>query len=100
MDNNSSDHSNIDKNKESSNSRRSFFRKFGVIGASAVAGGAAVYSGLKYEESKPNHDMVKVLTADNKLVEVPRDQIKDVKLDLTELQKQGREGLKGHRFVM
>lgn len=100
MGNNSSDHNNIDKNKESSDSRRSFFRKFGVIGASAIAGGAAVYSGLKYEESKPNHDMVKVLTADNKLVEVPRDQIKNVKLDVARLTKLGREGLPGRRFVM
>jgi len=100
MDNNISDHNNIDKNKESSDSRRSFFRKFGVIGASAIAGGAAVYSGLKYEESKPNHDMVKVLTADNKLVEVPRDQIKDVKLDVARMTKLGREGLPGRRFVM
>ncbi len=80
-------------------SRRAFFKKFGVIGSAAVAGAAAIYSGYKYEISKPNHDMVKVLTADNKLVEVPRDQIKNVMLDQMKLQKRGREGLAGHRWV-
>ncbi|MCK9411103.1 MAG: 4Fe-4S dicluster domain-containing protein [Prolixibacteraceae bacterium] len=88
------------KSQDSVDSRRTFFKRFGLVGAAAAAGGAAIYSGYKYEQNKPNHDMVKVLTADNKLVEVPRDQIKDVKFDLTRLQKQGREGLAGRRFVM
>jgi len=86
--------------QENGNSRRSFFKNLGLIGATAAAGGAAIYSGYKYEESKPGHDMVKVLTSDNRLIEVPRDQIKDVRVDHDKLQKQGREGLKGHRFVM
>ena len=82
------------------NSRRAFFKNFGLIGAATAAGGAAIYSGFKYEESKPNHDFVKVLTSDNRLVEVPRDSIKDIRVDVNRLQLQGREGLKGHRFVM
>ena len=92
----------INENEAQGNakSRRAFFKKFGLIGAVAATGGAAIYSGNKYEESKPNRDMVKVLTADNRLVEVPRDQVKDIKVDLTRLQKLGREGLKGHRWVM
>ena len=85
---------------DNKNSRRTFFKKFGLVGAAAAAGGAAIYSGYKYEETKPGHDFVKVLTADNRLVEVPRDSIKDIKVDLTRLQLQGREGLKGHRWVM
>ncbi len=102
MDNNSSEtnHKNIDKKSEGSDSRRSFFKRFGVIGAAAAAGGAAIYSGFSYEETKPNHDMVKVLTADNKLVEVPRDQIRDMKVDVSRLTELGREGLPGKRFVM
>ena len=63
------------KSQENADSRRSFFKRFGLVGAAAAAGGAAIYSGYNYEETKPNRDMVKVLTADNKLVEVPRDQI-------------------------
>ncbi len=94
------DTSNSNKTEESADSRRSFFKRFGLVGAAAAAGGAAIYSGYNYEETKPNRDMVKVLTADNKLVEVPRDQIKDVKFDVARLTKQGREGLAGRRFVM
>jgi molybdopterin-containing oxidoreductase family iron-sulfur binding subunit len=86
--------------KGGKNTRRAFFKNFSLVGAVAAAGSAAIYSGYKYEQSKPNHDFVKVLTLDNQLVEVPRDQIRDVKLDLSELQKKGREGLKGHRWVM
>lgn len=82
------------------NSRRAFFKKAGIIGGSVAAGAAAIYSGYRYQVSKPNHDMVKVLTADNKLVEIPRDQIKDVTVDQMKLQKRGREGLEGHRWVM
>ena len=97
-DNNSaSDHS---KAQDGADSRREFFKKFGLVGAAAAAGGAAIYSGYMYEENKPNHDLVKVLTADNKLVEVPRSSIKDMKMDVARLQKLGREGLPGHRWVM
>ena len=98
--NSDTEHNNISKIEEGTDSRRTFFKKIGMVGASAAAGGAAIYSGYKYEESKPNHDMVKVLTSDNKLVEVPRSQIKDLKVDLTRLQKLAREGLAGHRWVM
>ena len=94
------DQNNNENSNGSTDSRRSFFRKFGLIGASTIAGGAAIYSGFKYEESKPNHDMVKVLTADNKLVEIPRDQIRDVKVDVARMTKLGREGIPGKRFVM
>lgn len=89
-----------DNSHQESNGRREFFKKFGLAGAAAMAGGAAIYSGYEYEASKPNHDFVKVLTDDNRLVEVPRDQIKDIKLDVTRLQLRGREGLKDHRWVM
>jgi Fe-S-cluster-containing dehydrogenase component len=102
MSNNShkNDYESTNGSMDDRNTRRNFFKKIGLIGASAAAGGAAIYSGYMYEVSKPNHDFVKVLTADNRLVEVPRDQIKDIKVDQDRLQKQGREGLKGHRWVM
>jgi Fe-S-cluster-containing dehydrogenase component len=85
--------------EEPMSSRRSFFKKLGVVGGGIAAGGAALYSGYHYEQSKPNHDYVRVLTADNRLVEVPKDSMKEVKPDLDVLQKRGREGLKGHRWV-
>ncbi|MEI7829825.1 MAG: 4Fe-4S dicluster domain-containing protein [Prolixibacteraceae bacterium] len=88
------------KAEDATNSRRTFFKRFGIVGAAAAAGGAAIYSGFNYEETKPNHEFVKVLTADNKLVEVPRDQIKNMQVDLARLTAQGREGLAGHRWVM
>ena len=98
--NKKTDQENSNLSEENGNARRAFFKKFGLIGAATVAGGAAIYSGLNYEESKPNHDMVKVLTNDHKIVEIPRSQIKDIKVDLVRYQSQGREGLKGHRWVM
>jgi molybdopterin-containing oxidoreductase family iron-sulfur binding subunit len=96
----STGHDHANREPENGNSRRTFFKNLGLIGATAAAGGAAIYSGYQYEQSKTNHDMVKVLTSDNRLVEVPRDQIKDLKVDHNQLTKLGREGLKGHRFVM
>jgi len=87
------------KKEEMTGSRRDFFKRFGLIGGGIAAAGAAMFSGYKYEQSKPNHNYVKVLTADNRLVEVPKDSIREVKLDVTILQKRGREGLKGHRWI-
>ncbi len=102
MSNNNSQEGSEKPNKaeDASGSRRIFFKRFGLIGAAAAAGGAAIYSGYRYEETKEGHEFVKVLTADNRLVEVPRDQIKDLKMDLSRSQKLGREGLAGHRWVM
>ena len=98
--NHSAGQNHVDQESGNINSRRAFFKKIGLIGATAAAGGAAIYSGYNYEQSKPGSDMVKVVTSDNRIIEVPRDQIKESKLDHTELTKRGREGLKGHRFVM
>lgn len=84
--------------KASDNSRRDFVRKFGLFGAATAVGSAAIYAGYKFQKDKG--DMVKVLTEDNRLVEVERSQLLEVKVDHTTLQTQGREGLKGKRFVM
>lgn len=81
-------------------SRRDFLKKAGVFGAASVAAGVAIYSGYRFENSKNNKDLVKVLTADNKLVEIPRDQIQDFKPDLKALQTRGRDGIAGKRWVM
>jgi Fe-S-cluster-containing dehydrogenase component len=81
-------------------SRRDFLKKVGIVGAASVAGAAAVYSGFRYEKSKSPGDTIKVLTEDNRLVEIPRDQVKDYKPDLMVLQTRGREGLSGKKWVM
>ena len=86
--------------KEPSNSRRDFMKNLGIAGAAAAAGGAAVYSGYKFEHEKKHHEFVRVLTEDNKLVEIPKSEIRNIKPDLTALQERGREGIPGKRFVM
>lgn len=96
----SEEQKNVNIAREGADSRRTFFKRFGLIGAAAAAGGAAIYTGFEYQETKPNHDLVKVLTPDNKLVEVPRDQVKNIKVDVARLTKMGRDGLAGHRWVM
>lgn len=94
----SADDLKIDELLESS--RRDFLKKVGIVGAASVAGAAAVYSGYRYEHSKSGGDTIKVLTDDNRLVEIPKDQVKDYKPDLKVLQTRGREGIKGKRWVM
>jgi len=90
-----------DSHKEAKNkSRREFLKRFGLAGAAAAAGGAALYSGYQYEKAKGKSEMVRVLTDDNRLVMVPRDQIQESKPDQAFLQKRGRNGLEGHRWVM
>lgn len=86
--------------KDSRESRREFVKKFGLAGAAAIAGGAAVYTGFKFENSKGKDEYVKVLTEDNKLVKVPKSQLQQLKPDLSVFQGRGREGLAGKSWVM
>lgn len=81
-------------------SRRDFLKRAGILGAISATGAAAVFAGYKYEKSKGKEGMVKVLTADNRLVEIPADQVSDFKPDLKALQTRGREGIEGKRWVM
>ncbi len=81
-------------------SRRDFLKKLGVAGAAVVAGSAAIYSGFKYEKAKSDGKTIKVLTQDNRLVEIPIDQVKDYKPDLKALQSRARTGIEGKRWVM
>lgn len=81
-------------------SRREFLKKLGLIGTASVAGAAAIYTGFNYEQSKGKGDKVKVLTADNKLVEVDKSALKESKPSLEVFQERGREGIPGKRWVM
>jgi Fe-S-cluster-containing dehydrogenase component len=89
---------NLDEILESS--RRDFLKKLGLVGAASVTGAAAIYSGYRHEKAKSTGEMVKVLTEDNRLVEIPKEQIKDYKPDLKTLQLRGRDGIKGKKWVM
>ena len=86
--------------KDSRESRREFVKKFGLAGAAAIAGGAAVYTGFEFEKSKGKDEYVNVLTEDNKLVKVPKSQMQQLKPDLSVFQGRGREGLAGKSWVM
>jgi len=79
-------------------SRRDFLKKVGLVGAASVAGAAAVYSGYQFEKKKHSRGTVRVLTDDNRLVEVPVEEVKDIKRELKVLQTQGREGIKGKKM--
>jgi Fe-S-cluster-containing dehydrogenase component len=82
-------------------SRRNFFGKMALFGTGAVAGAAVIYSGLKYESSKDDKKKIQLLTADNKLVEVDAEALKEFKPSpLEALQMSGREGIPGRRWVM
>lgn len=81
------------------NSRRDFLRKVTLAGAVTVTGGAAIYSGHRFEKAKHREGYVKVLTEDNRLVEIPVEQIRDFKPDLKMLQGRGREGIPGRRWI-
>ena len=86
--------------KTPGDSRREFLKKFGLIGAAGAMGSAAIYSGYRYEKNKPGSGFIKVLTKDNKLVEIPADQIREFLPDKELFQLRGREGIAGKRWVM
>lgn len=86
--------------KPNPQSRRKFFERIAYIGTGAVAGAGAVVAGLKYEQAKDPKAKVRVLTADNKVLEVHPDDLKPVSGSLTDLQQKGREGIAGRRWVM
>ena len=89
-----------DLDKVVDNSRRDFLRKVTLAGAVTETGGAAIYSGHRFEKAKHREGMVRVLTEDNRLVEIPVEQMRDFKPDLKMLQSRGREGMAGKRWVM
>lgn len=81
-------------------SRREFIKKAGISGAAVLAGAAAIYSGFRHERSKHSVETIRVLTDDNRLVEVPVDQVKGYKPGMKVFLTRGREGLKGKKWVM
>ena len=86
--------------KDGNETRRDFLKKLGIAGAAFTAGGAAIYSGRNFEKAKGKDEYVNVLTDDNKLVKIPKSQIKELKPDLDVYQARGREGIEGKSWVM
>lgn len=91
------------ENNPKKNSRREFLQNLGIVGVGSVLGGSAILAGINYDKKKTDAQRIKVLTAENKLIEIEHnggETIKTKAENFTYLQKQGREGLKGRKFVM
>ena len=84
--------------------RREFLQELGYVGVGALLGGSAIFAGINYDKRKKQVDRIKVLTAENELIEINKNDattvVKSKKEILTYLQKEGREGIKGKRWVM
>lgn len=94
----------IDKEEKPKNKRREFLQQLGIIGVGSVLGGSAIFAGFNYDKKKTTGQRIRVLTAENELLEIEKsDTTKVVKANydnLTYLQKQGRDGIEGTRWVM
>ena len=84
--------------------RREFIQELGIVGVGSVLAGSAIFAGIKYDEKKKHGDRIKVLTAENELLEIEKSDttkvIKSKYENLTLLQKEGRDGIPGKRWVM
>lgn len=91
-----------EKKENPGNSRRNFIKKAGLIGAGVIAGGGAMFSALNYEKNKEKSGKkTKLLTQDNKLVEVDTLAMAFIEKDPEEVfETAGREGIAGKRWVM
>lgn len=91
----------MEENKNQNRARRDFLKKMGLIGAGIVAGSAAIFSAFNFENVKrKSGKKTKLLTQDNKLVEVDTLSMEFVeKSTLDTNQVQGREGLKGKKWI-
>lgn len=92
------------KENPKKNSRRKFLEELGLVGVGSILGGSAILAGINYDKKKTDSQRIRVLTAENELLEIEKSEtVKVVKTkyeNLTYLQKQGRDGLAGRRFVM
>jgi len=75
-------------------SRRNFLKKFGI---SLGAAGAVTSLGLLSACVTDDEEMVNLLTTDGQTVQVKKSQLK---VNLTEMQDRGRDGIAGKKFVM
>jgi len=84
--------------------RREFLQQLGIVGVGTVLGSSAILAGINYDKKKTESQRIRVLTAENELLEIEKSDttsvVKTKYENLTYLQKQGRDGIEGKRFVM
>jgi molybdopterin-containing oxidoreductase family iron-sulfur binding subunit len=92
------------ENKPKNKNRREFLQELGYLGVGSLLAGSAIFAGLNYDKRKKQVDRIKVLTAENELMEVDRAAAAKIPKSkaqiLTLLQKEGRDGIPGKRWVM
>jgi len=89
------------KHLDPKTTRRNFLQKLGMSGAGVISV-PLVLSSCKSDSGKAQTGTMKVLTPDNQLVEIDSASMKPVvdKEEQKYLQKLGREGMPGKKFVM
>ncbi len=66
--------------KPKSKSRREFLQEMGIVGVGAVVAGSVILAGINYDKGKKQGERIKVLTAENELLEIDKnDAIKAMK---------------------
>jgi Fe-S-cluster-containing dehydrogenase component len=90
------------KKYNENDSRRKFLQKLGIAGAGAISAATVLTTACSPETKNTSGKKVKLLNQDNQLVEVDSNQISVINKDTDNsyLQKRGREGLVGRKFVM
>lgn len=90
--------------KPKKKTRREFLQQLGIVGVGTVLGSSAILAGINYDKKKTESQRIRVLTAENELLEIEKSDttavVKTKYENLTYLQKQGRDGMEGKRFVM
>ncbi|NVO03576.1 MAG: 4Fe-4S dicluster domain-containing protein [Bacteroidetes bacterium] len=90
--------------KPKKKTRREFLQELGIVGVGSVLAGSAIFAGINYDKKKKQGDRIKVLTAENELLEIEKSDTTKVQKskyeNLTLLQKEGRDGIAGKRWVM
>jgi len=90
-----------DHSKKNKSSRREFLEKVGLIASGTVLGGAALYSGYRFEKKKKPESRIKALSADHQLIEADGNGHGKINSEAySDLTVRGREGIKGKRWVM
>jgi Fe-S-cluster-containing dehydrogenase component len=91
-----------EENGKKDNSRRKFIKNVGLISVGALAGGGALFSAMNFEKEKTKSGKkTKLLTQDNKLVEVDTLAMTLIEKSPEDLlQTEGREGIMGKKWTM
>jgi Fe-S-cluster-containing dehydrogenase component len=90
----------IRKKKDARSSRRNFLKNIGTgIGAISLAGVAGA-AALNDKGNTKSGEKIKVLTTDGRLVEVDKDDVKNVKAETDFLKAEAKTGLPDRKFVM